>query len=60
MMDNKALQRAEIYAFFGNFDKAVEILINSERKDLAIQLLTKISDYERMMELVMEGAGSDS
>lgn len=58
-MDNKVLQRAEVYAFFGKFEEARELLIQAERKDLAIQLLTKTGDYERMMELVMEGAGSD-
>lgn len=59
-MDNKTLQKAEIYSFFGNFEKAIDLLLSSERKDLAIELLTKIGDFERLMELVMDGAATDT
>lgn len=59
-LDNKALQAAETYAFFHMFKEARDILIKAERKDLAIQLLAKIGDYEKIMELIVEGSGSDA
>lgn len=60
MMENRVLQKAEVHAFFSRFSEAEELLVRSERKDLAIQLMTKIGDYENVMGLIMEGAGSDT
>jgi len=60
MMENRVLQKAEVYTFFSRFQEAEELLVRSERKDLAIQLMTKIGDYENVMGLIMEGAGSDT
>jgi hypothetical protein len=36
LLDNRALQKAEVLSFFGKFDEAEAVLIKAERKDLAI------------------------
>jgi WD repeat-containing protein 35 len=58
-MDSKLLQKAEIYAFFQKYEEARDTLIRAERKDLAVQLMTKIGDYQGL-ELVIAKNDWDS
>ena len=60
LMENRTLQKAEVHVFFSKFSEAEDLLVKSERKDQAIQLMTKIGDFENVMNLIMEGAGSDT
>ena len=46
--------------FFNDFEGAEQVLIKAERKDLAISLMTKIGNFERVMDLIIDGAGSDA
>ena len=59
LIDDKNKQKAEIQAFYGNFDDAEAIYRNMERKDLAIQLKMKVGDWFRVVELVKQGFGND-
>lgn len=54
-MENKLLQKAEIYAFFQRFDESRDILLKAERKDLALQLMTKTGDYQGLEIAISKG-----
>lgn len=52
-----ALQRAEVAAFFGNFDEAEKLYIDADRRDLAIELRQTLCDWFRTVQLYRIGPG---
>jgi WD repeat-containing protein 35 len=53
----EALQRAEICAFFGEFDEAEKLYLDVDRRDLAIDLRQKLCDWFRTVQLYKMGPG---
>jgi WD repeat-containing protein 35 len=54
-------QKAEVMAYFGNFDQAERAYLDLERKDLAIDLRIRLGDWFRVSHLVKaSGAGDDA
>ena len=52
------MQKAEIAAYFGRFDEAVEIYREMDRKDLAIELKQRMGDWFRVVQLIQSGGGA--
>lgn len=53
----EALQKAEICAFFGEFDEAEKLYIDVDRRDLAISLRQSLCDWFRTVQLYKMGPG---
>lgn len=56
-IQNETLQKAEIAAFFGDFDDAEKLYIDADRRDLAINLRKTLSDWFRTVQLYRMGPG---
>lgn len=56
-IQNELLQKAEISAFFGNFDEAEKLYVDGDRRDLAINLRQTLSDWFRVVQLYRMGPG---
>ena len=52
-------QRAEIAIFYQKYDEAERIYLDMDRKDLAIDLKSKLGDWMRVVQLIKAGGGSD-
>lgn len=48
---SEPLQKAEVAAFFGNFDEAEKLYIDADRRDLAIELRQTLCDWFRTVQL---------
>ncbi|XP_055618976.1 WD repeat-containing protein 35 [Toxorhynchites rutilus septentrionalis] len=53
----EALQKSEIYSFFGDFDEAEKMYIDVDRRDLAISLRQTLCDWFRTVQLYKMGPG---
>lgn len=53
----ETLQKAEVAAFFGNFDEAEKLYIDADRRDLAIELRETLCDWFRTVQLYRIGPG---
>jgi len=54
-------QRAEVMTYLGRFDEAEQIYSDMDRKDLAVQLRSRLEDWTRVSSLVKKnGAGDDT
>ena len=58
-LSDRMKRKAEVAAFFGRFEEAEQIYRDIDRKDLAIDLRTRLGDWQRVAELVRSGAGDD-
>lgn len=56
-MQNKSIQKAEIAAFFGDFDEAEKLYIDADRRDLAIALRSTLCDWFRVIQLYRMASG---
>lgn len=56
-MTDKMKMKAEVAAYLQHFAEAESIYIDIDRKDLAVQVRSRIGDYNRVVKLVHEGAG---
>lgn len=56
-MQNEQIQKAEIAAFFGDFDEAEKLYIDADRRDLAIALRTTLCDWFRVIQLYRMSSG---
>ena len=60
-IQNVNIQKAEIAAFFGDFDEAEKLYIDADRRDLAINLRSTLCDWFRVIQLYRMASGiSDS
>lgn len=57
MQQHEGLQRAEVAAFFGDFDEAEKLYIDADRRDLAIELRRTLCDWFRTVQLYRMGPG---
>ncbi|KAA0185920.1 WD repeat-containing protein 35 [Fasciolopsis buskii] len=51
---SKVIRKAEIKSFFGQVDDAEQILLTSDRSDLAIELRRRLGDWFRVAQLVKD------
>lgn len=56
-MTDKMKMKAEVAAYLQHFAEAESIYKDIDRKDLAVQLRSRIGDYNRVVKLVHDGAG---
>lgn len=50
------LKRAEVNAYFGNFDEAEKVYLDLDRKDLALRMRDMMGQPLRMIQLIKDGA----
>lgn len=56
-IQNKTLARAEIVAFYGNFDEAERLYLEADRRNMGITLRHTLSDWFRVVTLYRMGTG---
>lgn len=56
-LGTEMLQKAEIAAFYGEFEKAEKLYIDGDRRDLAIALRITLCDWFRVVQLYRMGSG---
>ncbi|KAG5677812.1 hypothetical protein PVAND_007539 [Polypedilum vanderplanki] len=56
-IQNEQIQKAEVSAFFGDFDEAEKLYIDADRRDLAISLRTTLCDWFRVIQLYRMSSG---
>jgi WD repeat-containing protein 35 len=58
-LDSDAIKRSQVHAFFGEFDNAENVLLDVERRDLAIGLRKTLGHYPKVLEL-MQNTGEET
>ncbi|TPX61518.1 hypothetical protein PhCBS80983_g01035 [Powellomyces hirtus] len=58
-LDDENKQKAEVAAYFGQYEAAEKIYLDMDRKDLAIDLRERIGDWFRVVQLIKSGGGGD-
>eukprot|EP01138_Halocafeteria_seosinensis_P016315 gb/GECG01016645.1/.p1 GENE.gb/GECG01016645.1/~~gb/GECG01016645.1/.p1 ORF type:complete len:1236 (+),score=172.06 gb/GECG01016645.1/:1-3708(+) len=56
-LGDKNKQKAEIAVYFEKFDEAEKIYMDMDRKDLAIELRSRLGDWFRVIQLVQSSGG---
>lgn len=56
-IQNENIQKAEVAAFFSDFDEAEKLYIDADRRDLAIALRTTLCDWFRVVQLYRLASG---
>lgn len=56
-IENESLKKAEISAFYQDFDEAEKLYIDADRRDLAINLRQTLCDWFRTVQLYRQGLG---
>ena len=59
-LDSTDKQRAEVAAFFHNFDAAEEIYRGMNRLDLAVEMRMKLGDWFKVEKILEAGGGDDA
>ena len=54
---NANIQRAEVAAWFGQYDEAEKLYLEVDRRDLAIGLRRKLGDWFKVLQLLKGGGG---
>lgn len=57
-LQNVTMKKAEIMAYFRQFDEAEELYMNMDRRDLAIALRRQLGDWFRVVHLLKSGSSS--
>ncbi|DAZ96060.1 TPA: hypothetical protein N0F65_005838 [Lagenidium giganteum] len=60
LLNDRVKQKAEVAAYFQQFDDAETLYRKIDRKDLAIDLRQRLGDWFRVVQLVQSGGGSDT
>ncbi len=58
-LQDRAMQRAEISAWFGRYNEAEALYQDMGRKDLAIDLRRRLDDWFRIVQLLKQGGKGD-
>ncbi|XP_063704292.1 WD repeat-containing protein 35 [Culicoides brevitarsis] len=56
-IENENLKKAEVAAFYQDFDEAEKLYIDADRRDLAINLRQTLCDWFRTVQLYRQGLG---
>ena len=54
---NSTIQKAEVAAWFNQYDEAERLYLEVDRRDLAIQLRRKLGDWFKVLQLLKSGGG---
>lgn len=60
LLNDPVKQKAEVAAYFQQFDDAEALYRKIDRKDLAIDLRQRLGDWFRVVQLVQSGGGNDA
>lgn len=60
LLNDRVKQKAEVAAYFQQFDDAEALYRKIDRKDLAIDLRQRLGDWFRVVQLVQSGGGNDT
>lgn len=60
LLNDRVKQKAEVAAYFQQFDDAETLYRKIDRKDLAIDLRQRLGDWFRVVQLVQSGGGNDA
>ncbi|TYZ67233.1 hypothetical protein PybrP1_011840 [[Pythium] brassicae (nom. inval.)] len=60
LLNDRVKQKAEVAAYFQQFDDAEALYRKIDRKDLAIDLRQRLGDWFRVVQLVQSGGGNDA
>jgi len=60
LLDDPKKQTAEVATYFGAFDDAEKLYVGMDRKDLALELRSRLGDWFKVVQLVQQGGGDDS
>lgn len=60
LLHDRVKQKAEVAAYFQQFDDAEALYRKMDRKDLAIDLRQRLGDWFRVVQLVQAGGGHDA
>jgi WD repeat-containing protein 35 len=58
-LDDVNKQKAEVAIYFKNFDEAENIYKSIDRRDLALEMRSRIGDWFKVVQLLQQGVGSD-
>ncbi|XP_076068879.1 intraflagellar transport protein Oseg4 [Oratosquilla oratoria] len=58
-IQNETLRRAEVAAYFKDFDEAEKLYLEVDRRDIAISLRRKLGDWFRVVQLLKGGSSGD-
>lgn len=58
LLQSNKKQLAEVAAYFKRFEEAEKIYIEMDRRDLAVELRTKLGDWFRVVQLLKQGGGA--
>ena len=58
-LQSDGVKRAEVHAFFGEYDAAEKVLLDIDRRDLAIDLRKTMCHYSQVLDLMREGLTDD-
>ncbi len=59
-VQQEAVRRAEVAAWFSRFDEAEKLYLDADRRDLAVALRRRLGDWFRVAQLLRSGVGSGS
>lgn len=60
LLNDRVKQKAEVAAYFQQFEDAEALYRKIDRKDLAIDLRQRLGDWFRVVQLVQSGGGNDA
>jgi len=58
-VQQEAVRRAEVAAWFGRYDDAERLFLEADRKDLAIGLRRRLGDWFKVVQLLKSGSGGN-
>jgi WD repeat-containing protein 35 len=56
---DKHKQKAEVHAYFGQYDLSEKLYMEMDRKNLAIDLRIRLGDWFQVVQLIKSGGGGD-
>ena len=59
-IQDRSIQKAEVAAYFTQYDQAENIYRDLDRKNLAIELRIRLGDWFRVLQLLQSGGGNDT
>ena len=58
-IQNETIKRAEVAAWFRNFDEAEKLFLEVDRRDLAVAMRKRLGDWFKVVQLLKTGSGGN-
>ncbi len=58
-IQNETIKRAEVAAWFRNFDEAEKLFLDVDRRDLAVAMRKRLGDWFKVVQLLKTGSGGN-